>query len=58
MNGKKARALRKEVSFKPSNGRVYQEKNLKKYVGDLVTSTVYNDPQSLRGQYQRAKKVI
>ncbi|MEW6186182.1 MAG: hypothetical protein AB1585_10640 [Thermodesulfobacteriota bacterium] len=49
MNGKKARALRKQACGDPDlNGRLFAKE------GNL--ETVLHHPQSFRGQYREAKK--
>ena len=57
MNGKKARALRKEVGFKPTDARKYGPLVIATAMGrvKIVARTRVNDPESNRAKYQTAK---
>lgn len=63
MNVKKAKKLRKELSYKPSDKREYLALTTKRYALDaegkktvIERKTVVNDPTSPRGKYLKAKK--
>lgn len=58
MNGKKARALRKESGFKPSDERKYNALVTSNGMGRLVTvpSTKVLHETSARAKYQAAKR--
>ena len=54
MNGKKAKDLRRKLSFHPSHPREYEGVYYKNELG-LIKVTVRNKPYSLRSLYQYAK---
>lgn len=59
MNSKKAKALRKKVYGDSSlkGKREYGEKNHRQVKGG-ITKTIFNQPDTLRAKYQKAKKEV
>jgi ribosomal 50S subunit-associated protein YjgA (DUF615 family) len=58
MNGKKARALRKQANFDTKADRQYVVQIVRDISGrqEAVRTTAVNPPQSARAVYQRLKK--
>lgn len=58
MNGKKARTIRREAGFVPSEPRTYETLKIVTYLGRVkeLPRTKVNTPDSPRGKYLEVKR--